>query len=68
MVTKRFGGDGKTLIFHGKLSHTRSMEARGGDVAASARGAVSYSKSGDELPVGVPWETKRGCKVIAASN
>ena len=68
MVTKRFGGDGKTLISHGKLSHTRSMEGRGGDVAASARVVVSYSKSGDERPVGVSWETKRGCKAITASN
>ena len=53
-MTKRLGSDDETLIFHGKLSHTRSMEGRGGDVAASARVAGSYSKSGDERPVDVP--------------
>ena len=67
-MMKRLGRDDETLIFHGKLSHTRSTEGRGGEVAASARVVVSCSKSGDERPEGVSWGTKGGCKVIPASN
>ena len=63
----RLGREDETLILHGKLSQTRKKEGRGGEVAASARVEVSYSKSGDMRPVDTK-ETGRGCNVMAASN